>query len=62
MFLVIYIKFQGLIEIELPHLTFTYVMHSLTVVNEAATIDFVTRIWFWAYVRPEGPWCDFCEK
>ena len=22
----------------------------------------MTRIWFWAYVRTEGTWCDFCEK
>ena len=23
---------------------------------------FVTQIWFWAYIRPEGPRYDFCEK
>ena len=25
-------------------------------------VDFMTRIWFWAYVRLKGPRCDFCEK
>ena len=25
-------------------------------------VIFVTRIWFWAYIRPEGPRYDFCEK
>ena len=22
----------------------------------------MTRIWFWAYVQPEGLRCDFCKK
>ena len=28
----------------------------------AAKCCFVTRIWFWVYVRPKGPRCNFCKK
>ena len=31
-------------------------------VNVEIVFFFVSRIWFWAYVRSGGLWCDFCEK